>query len=142
VILTSGCFDGIHAGHIAFFQKLRRLVSGRISVAVASDAYIKQAKGRAPRFDELDRLTAVKGIVGVSDAFLHDERGIFGFLEKDTRDWEAFAKGLDWSGHVGLQQLCDARGMAFIAIDSDSETHNSRADQLRHEQERSDLSTQ
>jgi cytidyltransferase-like protein len=124
MILTSGCFDGIHAGHVAFFQKLKRIANFPIYVAVASDQYIRNAKTREPRFSEQDRLFAVKGIAGVYDAFLHGERGIFDVLENDTRPWEAFAKGLDWEGHIGLQQLCDKRGMAFIVIDSESDLHS------------------
>jgi FAD synthase len=35
MILTSGCFDGIHAGHVAFFQKLKAITNQNAYVAVA-----------------------------------------------------------------------------------------------------------
>jgi bifunctional ADP-heptose synthase (sugar kinase/adenylyltransferase) len=49
VILTSGCFDGIHAGHVAFFQKLKAITNQNAYVAVACDEYIQQVKKQRQR---------------------------------------------------------------------------------------------
>jgi cytidyltransferase-like protein len=74
MILTSGCFDGIHAGHVAFFQKLKAITNQNAYVAVATTPTSSPHKGREPKWGEAHRLAAVKGINGVQDAFLHDER--------------------------------------------------------------------
>ncbi len=44
VIMTNGCFDLLHAGHVTYLQQARAL-GDRLIVAVNSDASVKQLKG-------------------------------------------------------------------------------------------------
>jgi cytidyltransferase-like protein len=128
VILTSGCFDGIHAGHIAFFQKLQQIVSQPVYVAVAPDEYIRRTKGREPRWKEADRLAAVKGLKGVYEAFLHDAGGVYELARrghpKTLVHWTAFAKGIDWIEDESLHQWRPS-GLALMFVDSESDLHSS-----------------
>lgn len=44
VVMTNGCFDILHAGHVAYLQQARRL-GDRLVVAVNDDASVKRLKG-------------------------------------------------------------------------------------------------
>ena len=44
IVLTNGCFDLLHAGHIAFFSKAKQL-GDILIVAIDDDASVKQLKG-------------------------------------------------------------------------------------------------
>lgn len=45
VIMTNGCFDLLHAGHVTYLQQARAL-GDRLIVAVNSDASVRQLKGK------------------------------------------------------------------------------------------------
>lgn len=45
VIMTNGCFDLLHAGHVTYLEQARAL-GDRLIVAVNSDASVKQLKGK------------------------------------------------------------------------------------------------
>jgi cytidyltransferase-like protein len=130
VILTSGCFDGIHAGHVAFFQKLKAITGQPIYVAVAADEYIRRVKHREPRWKEKDRLAAVKGLKEVYEAFLHGPAGVGDVLANGhpaiSVEWTAFAKGVDWLNDESLRfRFQRGSGMALIFVDSQSDLHSS-----------------
>jgi hypothetical protein len=133
VILTSGCFDGIHAGHVAFFQKLkrdraatgvRRRRAGRIHRA-REEAPAPLARRRPP--------PRVAGLAGVYEAFFHGITGVEDVLHAGhptTRvPWQAFAKGLDWwdvsRNDDAALMAADRRGMAIIVVNSEYAGHNS-----------------
>lgn len=44
VVMTNGCFDILHAGHVAYLEQARRL-GDRLVVAVNDDASVKRLKG-------------------------------------------------------------------------------------------------
>jgi D-beta-D-heptose 7-phosphate kinase/D-beta-D-heptose 1-phosphate adenosyltransferase len=44
VVMTNGCFDILHAGHVAYLEQARRL-GDRLVVAVNDDTSVKQLKG-------------------------------------------------------------------------------------------------
>lgn len=44
IILTGGCFDILHIGHIHFFEELQK-IKGQIIVLLESDATVKKLKG-------------------------------------------------------------------------------------------------
>ncbi len=73
VVMTNGCFDIIHAGHIAYLQEAKRL-GQRLIVAVNSDESVKRLKGEARPINTLERrmqvlagLEAVDWVVSFSD---------------------------------------------------------------------------
>lgn len=131
MILTSGCFDGIHAGHVAFLDRVRQVTAQPLYVAVASDAYIRRAKGHDPRWGEQERVVAIRGLRSVTDAFLHDEQGVWNVLRGGMpwaggASWAAFAKGLDWIGKFDLvADICRSKGTALIFVDSGCDLHSS-----------------
>ncbi|MEH6608357.1 MAG: bifunctional D-glycero-beta-D-manno-heptose-7-phosphate kinase/D-glycero-beta-D-manno-heptose 1-phosphate adenylyltransferase HldE [Halioglobus sp.] len=58
VVFTNGCFDIIHAGHVAYLEQARQL-GDRLIVAVNSDASVKKLKGKGRPINPQDRRMAV-----------------------------------------------------------------------------------
>jgi D-beta-D-heptose 7-phosphate kinase/D-beta-D-heptose 1-phosphate adenosyltransferase len=55
VVLTNGCFDILHAGHVSYLQEAK-LCGDILIVGINSDASVKALKGEGrPINDELDR---------------------------------------------------------------------------------------
>tara|TARA_Y100000768_G_scaffold36911_6_gene24158 strand:+ start:573 stop:1739 length:1167 start_codon:yes stop_codon:yes gene_type:complete len=69
-ILTCGCFDLIHLGHIDFLNKIKGK-DDKLFVLVHSDRYISTYK-RKPIINENDRLKMILNIKCVDEAFIDD----------------------------------------------------------------------
>ncbi len=65
VIMTNGCFDVLHAGHVAYLEEAKSL-GDRLIVAVNDDASVRRLKGEARPVNELeDRLLVLAGLAAV-----------------------------------------------------------------------------
>lgn len=99
MILCSGAFDGLHAGHVRYLQAARRLASGEtLSVAVAPDAYIAKAKARYPYWPQTDRLHTVFAL-GCVDSVIAQASTSVAAVIRDYRP-RVFVKGPDWRGKL------------------------------------------
>jgi D-beta-D-heptose 7-phosphate kinase/D-beta-D-heptose 1-phosphate adenosyltransferase len=58
VVFTNGCFDIIHAGHVAYLEQARQL-GERLVVAVNSDDSVRRLKGKGRPINPADRRMAV-----------------------------------------------------------------------------------
>jgi D-beta-D-heptose 7-phosphate kinase/D-beta-D-heptose 1-phosphate adenosyltransferase len=58
IVMTNGCFDLLHAGHVACLRQARRL-GDRLIVAVNDDASISRLKGNGRPLNTLERRMAV-----------------------------------------------------------------------------------
>jgi len=58
VIMTNGCFDILHVGHVTYLQQARKL-GDRLIVAVNADESVKRLKGESRPINTLDRRMAV-----------------------------------------------------------------------------------
>src|SRR5690606_6484660 len=58
IVFTNGCFDIIHAGHVAYLEEARKL-GHRLVVAINSDASVKRLKGAGRPINPVDRRMAV-----------------------------------------------------------------------------------
>jgi D-beta-D-heptose 7-phosphate kinase/D-beta-D-heptose 1-phosphate adenosyltransferase len=58
IVMTNGCFDILHAGHVAYLAAARRL-GDRLIVAVNDDASVQRLKGRGRPVNPVDRRMAV-----------------------------------------------------------------------------------
>jgi D-beta-D-heptose 7-phosphate kinase/D-beta-D-heptose 1-phosphate adenosyltransferase len=65
IVMTNGCFDILHAGHVAYLAEARRL-GDRLVVAVNDDDSVKRLKGAGRPVNPLDRrmtvLTALESV--------------------------------------------------------------------------------
>ncbi|PYF98987.1 rfaE bifunctional protein, domain I/rfaE bifunctional protein, domain II [Georgenia satyanarayanai] len=96
VVATGGCFDIVHAGHVATLQAARRL-GDRLVVLMNSDASVTRLKGQgrpvvpaADRAKVLEALDCVDAVVVFDD---DDPRGTLTHLRPDI-----WAKGGDYGG--------------------------------------------
>lgn len=120
MILCSGCFDGIHAGHAAYLLAARRLSAeygSDVAVAVAPDAYIVDQKGRRPRWTQAQRVSALRvtGLRILSQA----EPSVAETIRRERPT--LFVKGLDWAGVLPLdvQQACRDVGALVVFVDTE-----------------------
>ena len=58
IVMTNGCFDILHPGHVSYLQKARRL-GNRLIIAVNDDASVRRLKGKDRPINTLDRRMAV-----------------------------------------------------------------------------------
>lgn len=58
LVMTNGCFDILHAGHVAYLQEARRL-GDRLIVAVNDDDSVRRLKGTTRPINSLDHRMAV-----------------------------------------------------------------------------------
>jgi len=65
IIMTNGCFDLLHAGHVTYLQQAKAL-GDRLVVAVNSDASVRQLKGESRPINGLqDRMTVLAALACV-----------------------------------------------------------------------------
>ncbi|MCO7224630.1 bifunctional D-glycero-beta-D-manno-heptose-7-phosphate kinase/D-glycero-beta-D-manno-heptose 1-phosphate adenylyltransferase HldE [Pleionea sp. CnH1-48] len=66
VVMTNGCFDILHAGHVAYLQEARAL-GDKLIVAVNDDASVARLKGDGRPVNPVERRMAVLAALGCVD---------------------------------------------------------------------------
>lgn len=66
IVMTNGCFDILHAGHVHYLAQARQL-GDRLIVAINSDASIKQLKGESRPINPLAQRLQVLAALRVVD---------------------------------------------------------------------------
>ena len=65
IVMTNGCFDLLHAGHVEYLERARAL-GDRLVVAVNDDASVRRLKGAGRPLQELEkRLKVLAGLAAV-----------------------------------------------------------------------------
>lgn len=99
-----------------------------LTVAVASDLYIREKKHRDPTWLEEDRVDAVRALRIVDEVVIHGRTGATEVIL--TRSPHAFVKGADWL-ECGLPAdvvvACQAVGAQMIFVNSQRNGHTSDA---------------
>jgi cytidyltransferase-like protein len=128
MILCSGCFDGLHAGHVRYLQAAAKYREGgeRFIVAVASDAYIRKVKGREPRWTCVERMETLEALKIVDDTVEHGEIGAADVIRALRPRF--FVKGMDWMGAIppDVRDACDRVGAVIRFVNAPG-THTSEA---------------
>ncbi|MGA2092812.1 MAG: adenylyltransferase/cytidyltransferase family protein [Sedimentisphaerales bacterium] len=113
-VLVSGCYDLIHAGHIAFFKEASSY--GKLYVSVGSDENIRILKGKQPYFNQDERCYIVGSIKYVEEAFIGSGAGLLDFapdLERIRPD--IFIANSD--GHTEEKEiLCKKHGVRYLVL--------------------------
>jgi D-glycero-beta-D-manno-heptose 1-phosphate adenylyltransferase len=123
IILTNGCFDLVHVGHVRYFRAAKAL-GGKVIVAVNSDASVRQLKGEGrPRVSERERaevLAALQDVDAVTIFDSLDVRELIRLLRPDIH-----AKGTDYTEETVPERdvviACGGR----VAIVGDPKDHSS-----------------
>jgi D-beta-D-heptose 7-phosphate kinase/D-beta-D-heptose 1-phosphate adenosyltransferase len=66
IVMTNGCFDILHAGHVWYLEQARRL-GDRLIVAVNDDASVERLKGPGRPVNPVDRRMAVLAALSAVD---------------------------------------------------------------------------
>lgn len=66
IVMTNGCFDILHAGHVTYLQQARAL-GDRLIVAVNTDDSVRKLKGAGRPVNTLERRMAVLAALGCVD---------------------------------------------------------------------------
>lgn len=126
MILASGCFDGLHAGHVHYLRRAAACGTDDVIVAVACDDYIRDYRGREPRWTYADRVAVIKALRWVSAVVEHGPRGVAHLI--DELRPRVFVKGGDWSARAleaeGVAQACRASGTVIEMIPLADVPHN------------------
>ncbi|HEX9853209.1 MAG TPA: D-glycero-beta-D-manno-heptose 1-phosphate adenylyltransferase, partial [Woeseiaceae bacterium] len=65
IVMTNGCFDVLHAGHVAYLEEAKSL-GDRLIVAVNDDDSVRRLKGQSrPVNDLADRMAVLAGLASV-----------------------------------------------------------------------------
>lgn len=105
-VITFGTFDLFHVGHLNILTRARQF-GDRLVVGVSSDALNIHKKGRAPIYDQQDRMHILQELKCVDDVFLEESLE----LKSDyirTFNADVLVMGDDWAGRFdSLSCLCE-----------------------------------
>ena len=95
IILTNGCFDLLHVGHVRYLRAAKEL-GGRLVLAINSDASARALKGpdrpRVPEHERAEILAAFEDVDAVTIFDAPDVRHLIRLLRP-----EIHAKGTDYT---------------------------------------------
>ena len=95
VVLSNGCFDILHPGHVALLEAARR-EGDRLVVAINSDASVARLKGEGrPLVPEAERAEALRALESVDAVVIYDEETPIGVVRALAPD--VLVKGADWA---------------------------------------------
>ena len=109
--MTFGTFDVLHKGHLDFFKQARKLSKNPyLIVSVARDVNVKKIKGRETRFNQKQRLAAVKKCRLVDKAVLGAAKNYLGHIIKEHP--KIIALGYDQKAYTkDLKKLLNRKGL-------------------------------
>ena len=114
-VMVSGCYDLLHAGHIAFFKTAAQY--GKLHVYVGQDKNIKLLKGKAPYFSQQERKYMVGAVRFVEEAHIASGSGMLDFAP----DMEELKPDIFVVNHDGFtpekKELCEKNGVQLIVLD-------------------------
>jgi len=95
VVLTNGCFDMLHPGHVALLEAARR-EGDRLVVAINSDASVTRLKGGGrPLLPQAERAEALRALESVDQVVIYDEETPIEVVRALAPD--VLVKGADWA---------------------------------------------
>jgi cytidyltransferase-like protein len=113
-VLVSGCFDLLHAGHIAFFKEAASY--GELYVSVGTDKNLKLLKGKTPYFSEKERVYMINSVKHVHRAFLASGSGMLDF-EPDLKNLLPDIFIVNADGHTPeKEKLCRDNNIQYIVL--------------------------
>ena len=95
LVVTNGCFDLLHLGHVAYLETARNL-GDALLVGVNADAAVRELKGlNRPVNEQFDRAAVLAGLASVDGVCIFAERTATRFLEAAQPD--IYVKGGDYT---------------------------------------------
>lgn len=84
-VLIFGTFDGLHPGHLNFFEQAKKY-GDYLIVVVARDKTVKKMKNRFPLRNEMERLGTLQKCKLINEARLGYEDNPYGIIEEIAPD--------------------------------------------------------
>jgi D-glycero-beta-D-manno-heptose 1-phosphate adenylyltransferase len=95
IILTNGCFDLLHVGHVRYLHGAKKL-GGRVVVAINSDESTRKLKGPSrPLMPENERAEIVAALEDVDAVVVFAESDVRALIQEIRPDVQA--KGTDYT---------------------------------------------
>jgi rfaE bifunctional protein nucleotidyltransferase chain/domain len=95
LVVTNGCFDILHVGHVTYLEAARREGDGLL-VGVTGNSGVRGLKGAGrPVNDETDRALVLAGLESVSGVCVFPDETAMRFLEYSRPD--VYVKGGDYT---------------------------------------------
>lgn len=114
-VLVSGCYDLLHAGHIAFFKTASQY--GKLYVSLGQDENLLRLKGKKPYFSQEERVYMVGAVKYVHEAFVSAGMGMLDF-EEDMKRIKPDYFVVNTDGYTdGKQRLCTENGVELIVLE-------------------------
>jgi rfaE bifunctional protein nucleotidyltransferase chain/domain len=114
VVLTNGCYDLLHPGHVRLLEQARSLGDVLI-LALNSDDSVRRLKGPLrPLFSEQERAEVAGGLAAVDAITVFDEdtpRELIAALLPDV-----LVKGADWAHWIAGREEVEAAGGQVMAL--------------------------
>jgi rfaE bifunctional protein nucleotidyltransferase chain/domain len=122
IILTNGCFDVLHVGHVRSLRAAKKL-GGRVVVAVNADASVRALKGSGrPLIPQRERAEILAALADVDAVVVFPERDVTKLIRELRPD--IHAKGTDYTAasvpERDVLRECGGR----IAIVGDCKNHS------------------
>lgn len=113
--MVSGCYDLLHAGHIAFFKTAAQY--GKLHVYVGQDENLKALKGKAPYFSQEERKYMVGAVRYVEKANIASGSGMLDFAE-DLKQLKPDIFVVNSDGYTeSKKKLCEENGVELIVLE-------------------------
>ena len=85
VVMVFGAFDGLHPGHLDFFQQAKKY-GDTLVVSVGTDKNVEKIKGRRAHFNQKERLSLIKQLKIVDKAVLGAEEDFYAHVRQYRPD--------------------------------------------------------
>ncbi len=130
IILTNGCFDLLHVGHVRYLQGAKAL-GGRVVVAVNSDESVRRLKGEGrPVMPAAERAEILAALEPVDAVVIFDEPDVRALIRELRPD--VHAKGTDYTAESVPEReeviACGGR----VEIVGDAKNHSASKIIKRH----------
>jgi cytidyltransferase-like protein len=114
-VLVSGCYDLLHAGHIAFFKTASQY--GQLYVSVGKDDNLFRLKGKKPYFSQEERDYMVGAVKYVTEAFVATGDGMLDFVEDLKRIKPDYFVVNSDGFTEGKKLICEQNNVRLIVLE-------------------------
>ena len=128
IILTNGCFDILHSGHVRYLQGARNILpadQGVLITAVNSDNSVRRLKGPwRPILPEDQRLELVAALYCTDWVILFEQSDVSALIAEIRPDFHA--KGTDYTEATVPERELVLRFGGQVRIVGDAKNHSTR----------------
>lgn len=122
VVLTNGCFDLLHVGHVRYLRAAKEL-GGKLLVAVNSDASVRCLKGDGrPRVPDHERAEILASLTDVDAVIVFDSPDVRDLIRLIRPD--IHAKGTDYTAESVPERDVVIEYGGQVAIVGDPKDHS------------------